>query len=52
MQNDQVNKETTCAIISVPFVSWFTRAVVGSFGVITNRIRIAIVGSLFTLIDV
>ena len=52
MQNDEVMKEITCAIISVSFISWFTCAVVGSFGVITNRIRTAIVRSFFTLVDV
>ena len=52
MQNDEVMKEITCAIISVSFISWFTCAVVGSFGVITNRIRTAIVSYSFTLIDV
>ena len=52
MQNDEVMKEITCAIISVSFISWFTCAVVGSFGVITNRIRTAVVSSSFTLIDV
>ena len=31
MQNDEVMKEITCAIISVSFISWFTCAVVGSF---------------------
>ena len=45
-------KEITRANISVPFISWFTSAVVRSFGVITNRIRTAIVGSFFALIDV
>ena len=40
MQNDEVMKEITCAIIS------------GSFGVITSRNRTAIVSSSFTLIDV
>ena len=52
MKNDEVMKEITCAIISVSFISWFTCAVVGSFGVITNRIRTAIVSYSFTLIDV
>ena len=52
MQNDEVMKEITCAIISVSFISWFTCAVVVSFSVITNRIRTAIVRSFFTLIDV
>ena len=52
MQNGQVNKEITYAIISAPFISWFTCAVVGSIGVITNRIRTAIVVSFFALIDV
>ena len=49
MQNDEVMKEITCAIISVSFISWFTCAVVGSFGVITNRIRTAIVSSSLCL---
>ena len=52
MQNDEVMKEITCAIISVSFISWFTCAVVGSFGVITNRIRTAIVGPFFALVDI
>ena len=52
MQNDEVMKEITSAINSVSFISWFTCAVVGSFGVITNRIRTAIVSYSFTLIDV
>ena len=52
IQNDEVKKEITCAMISVPFISWFTCAVVGSFGVITNRISTAIVGPFFALVDV
>ena len=52
MQNDQVKKEITCAMISVPFISWFTCADIGSFGVVTNGIRTAIVGFSFTLVDV
>ena len=51
-KKDEFTKEITFAIISIPFISWFTCAVVGSFGVITNRIRTAIVGSFFALIDV
>ena len=51
-KKDEFTKEITCAINSVSFISWFTCAVVGSFGVITNRIRTAIVRSFFTLIDV
>ena len=49
---DEFTKEITFAIISVSFISWFTCAVAGSFGVITNRIRTAIVGFSFTLVDV
>ena len=52
IQNDEVKKEITCAMISVPLISWFTCAVVRSFGVITNRIRTAIVGPFFALVDV
>ena len=51
-KKDEFTKEITCAIISVPFISWFTCAVVGSFCVITNRIKIAIVGLSCTLVDV
>ena len=42
----------TCAVPSVSQVPRFTRAVVGSFGGVTNRIRTAIVSYSFTLIDV
>ena len=52
IQNDEVTKEITSSIISVSFISWFTCAVIGSFGVVTNRIRTAIVGFSYTLIDV
>ena len=51
-KKDEFTKEITCAIISVSFISWFTCAVVGSFGVVTNRIRTAIVCSFFTLVGV
>ena len=51
-KKDEFTKEITRAIISVPFISWFTCAVIGSFGVITNRIRTAIVSFSFTLVDV
>ena len=45
-------KKITCAIISIFFIPWFTSAVIGSLGVITNRIRTTTVGSFVTLIDV
>ena len=51
-KKDEFRKEITFAIIFIPFISCFTCAVVGSFGVITNRIRTAIVGLSFTLVDV
>ena len=51
-KKDEFTKEITFAIISVSFISWFTCAVVRSFGVITNRIRTAVVGFSFTFVDV
>ena len=51
-KKDEFTKEITFAIISIPFISWFTCAVIGSFGVITNRIRTTVVGFSFTLVDV
>ena len=51
-KKDEFTKEITLAIISIPFISWFTCAVIGSFGVITNRIRTTVVVFSLTLVDV